>query len=263
MSELTFRFYGELNDFLPPARRQRDYACSVRGPQTVKHLIEALGVPHTEVAAILVDGQPATFGTLPRDGDRIAVYPDFRTIDLDSFPALRPPLPDPPAFLADNHLGRLVRYLRLLGFDTAWDPTQDDERLAEWAAAENRILLTRDRGLLKRRLVVWGYCLRTTDSRAQLFDVLRRYDLHDRLAPWRRCLRCNGLLRPVDKAAALDRLEPKTRLYYDEFQQCEDCSQVYWRGSHFEELARLVSEITTTRPESGRSRLNNTRFAPN
>lgn len=242
MAEVIFRFYGDLNDFLPPHRRQQDFACPFSGPQSVKHLIEALGVPHPEVAAVLIDGRPAGFEAMPRDGQRVAVYPDFRALAPD-FPPLRPPLPDPPAFLADNHLGRLARWLRLLGFDTAWDPALDDERLAERAADENRVLLTRDRGLLKRRLVVWGYCPRTTDPRAQLHDVVRRYDLAGRGAPWTRCLRCNGLLRPVDKAAVLDQLEPKTKLYYDAFQQCGDCGQVYWRGSHFDKLVELVKGV--------------------
>lgn len=242
MAEITFRFYGDLNDFLPPPKRQRDFPCSYNGPQSVKHLIEALGVPHTEVAAILAGGRPQGFGYLPGGGERIAVFPDFRAF-APVFPPLRPPCPDPPAFLADNHLGRLVRYLRLLGFDTAWDPALDDEQLVERAADENRILLTRDRGLLKRRLVIWGYCPRTTDSRGQLFAVLRRFDLSGRVAPWTRCLRCNGLLRAVDKATVLDRLEPKTKLYYDTFQQCAGCGQVYWRGSHVGELERLVDEV--------------------
>jgi uncharacterized protein with PIN domain len=229
---------------LPPARRRVEFTCAFRGPQSVKHLIEALGVPHPEVAAILIDGLPAGFDRQPHPGARIAVYPLFRAIDLDGLPPLRPPLPDPPAFLADNHLGRLARALRLLGFDTAYDAALDDDRLAELAADERRILLTRDRGLLKRRLVVWGYYLRTTDSREQLFAVRRRFELAGRVEPWRRCLLCNGLLQPVAKAAVLDRLEPKTKLYYDDFQQCEVCRQVYWRGSHYDDLERLVSAIT-------------------
>jgi uncharacterized protein with PIN domain len=243
MAAVTFRFYGDLNDLLPSRQQQRDLTCLFNGPQSVKHLIEALGVPHPEVAAILIDGEPVGFGAMPDDGSRVAVYPEFRAIELDGLPPLRPPYPDPPAFLADNHLGRLVRYLRLLGFDTAYGEMQDDEQLAERAANERRILLTRDRGLLKRRLVVWGYCLRTTDSRAQLFDVVRRFDLSGRAMPWARCLRCNGLVHPVDRASVLDRLEPKTKRYYDEFRLCGVCGQVYWRGSHFGELERLVAEV--------------------
>ncbi len=243
MAEAVFRFYGELNDFLPAGRRGGEFVCAFSGPQTVKHLIEALGAPHTEVAAILVNDRPVGFDYRPGDGDRIAVYPEFGVPVLNGLPLLRPPLPTPPAFLADNHLGRLARSLRLLGFDTAYDPALDDEALAEKAEDERRILLTRDRGLLKRRLVTFGYCLRTTDPREQLFAVLRRYQVFEQVEPWRRCLRCNGLLHPVAKAAVLDRLEPKTKLYYDDFQQCEACGQVYWRGSHFGELAELVKEV--------------------
>lgn len=243
MDGIIFRFYGDLNDFLPPNRRQRAFECEMNGPQSVKHLVEALGVPHPEVALILNGDAAVDFSHQPRSGDRIAVYPEFHRIDLDGLPALRPPLPEPPAFLADNHLGKLVRLLRLLGFDTAYDHALDDEALAEKAHDENRILLTRDRGLLKRRLVIWGYCLRTTDPHDQLRAVLTRFRLQDLITPWTRCLRCNGFLQPVSKEAILDRLEPKTKRYYDDFRQCNRCGQVYWQGSHFESLERVVRQV--------------------
>jgi len=243
MAGIIFRFYGDLNDFLPPARRQVAFAYETNGPQSVKHLIEALGVPHPEVALILNGNVPVGFSHQPQPGERIAVFPEFFSLDLAGVLPLRPPLPDPPAFLADNHLGRLVRLLRLLGIDTTYDHELDDESLAERSRDENRVLLTRDRGLLKRSLVIWGYCLRTTDSHEQLRAVLHRFRLFDHVAPWTRCLRCNGSLHPVDKAAVLDRLEPKTKLYYEEFRQCDRCGQVYWQGSHIENLLRIVEEI--------------------
>lgn len=242
-ARVTFRFYAELNDFLPPARRGLAFAYAFNGAQSVKHLIEALGVPHPEVDLILAADKPVGFDYLPGDGERIAVYPAFSGLDLAGLPALRPPLPDPIAFLADNHLGRLVRYLRLLGFDTAYGHDLDDDELAERSRDENRVLLTRDRGLLKRSIVQFGYCLRSMDSAEQLQAVLRRYRLFDAVAPWQRCLRCNGLLRPVEKAAVLHLLEPKTKLYYDTFQQCDTCGQVYWQGSHVVGLGRLVAEV--------------------
>ena len=247
MAEVTFHFHGELNDFLPPRWRGAEFAFAYNGPQSVKHLIEAAGVPHPEVALIVANGQPVGFEHQPADGSGIAVYPEHSGVAIEDAPALRPPLPEPVAFLTDNHLGRLTRTLRLLGFDTAYGGDAADDMLAERAHDENRVLLTRDRGLLKRSLVVFGYCPRSTDPRQQLFAVLRRYRLFDRVEAWRRCLRCNGLLRPVDKAAVLDRLEPKTKLYYDEFQQCGRCGQVYWRGSHFGELERLVVEVQSRR----------------
>lgn len=243
MSEVTFRFYGDLSDFLPERWRGQSFAHVYTGPQSVKHLIESIGVPHPEVDLILANGTPVGFNLQPSDGERMAVYPAFHELRLDGLPALRPPLPDPIAFLADNHLGRLARALRLLGFDTTYGGDMPDDILAERAHDENRVLLTRDRGLLKRSLVVFGYCLRSTDSREQLFAVLRRYRLFDRVEPWTRCLRCNRRLRPVEKAAVLHLLEPKTKLYYDTFRQCDACGQVYWEGSHVGELGRLVAEV--------------------
>lgn len=243
MPEVFVHIHSELSDFLPQHQRGVEFTYAYNGPQSVKHLIEAIGVPHPEVALILADGQAVGFGHQPADGSHITVYPEESGVVVDGAPSLRPSLPEPVAFLTDNHLGRLTRTLRLLGFDTAYGGTAADDLLAERAHDENRVLLTRDRGLLKRSLVVFGYCLRSTDPRQQLIAVLRRYRLFERLEPWRRCLRCNGLLQPVDKAAVLDRLEPKTRLYYDEFQQCAACGQVYWRGSHFGELERLVLEV--------------------
>lgn len=251
MPDIVFRLYGELNDFLPLPRRQAGFVYETTGPQSVKHLIESLGVPHPEVGLILVNGQPASFTYQPQPGDRIAVYPEFSVLDISDLPQLRPPHPDPPAFLADNHLGKLARRLRLLGFDTAYGHDLDDETLAERSRDENRVLLTRDRGLLKRNLVIWGYCLRSTDSQEQLFAVLRRFRLLDRLAPWTRCLRCNGRLHPVDKADIVDKLEPKTKLFYDTFRQCDQCAQVYWQGSHFAELAEIVEQVVQSGPETG------------
>jgi uncharacterized protein with PIN domain len=244
MAVVTFRFQGDLNDHLPRRWREVEFTYAYSGPQSVKHLIEAIGVPHPEVGLILFDGRPVGFDHQPAGGGRIEVLP----LDMaDGDATLRPPLPEPIAFLTDNHLGRLTRYLRLLGLDTAYGGDAPDDLLAERAHDENRVLLTRDRGLLKRSLVIYGYCLRSTDSREQLVAVLRRYRLFNRLEPWRRCLRCNGLLRVVEKAAVLHLLEPKTKLYYDEFQQCEACGQVYWRGSHVGELERLVAEAESAR----------------
>lgn len=253
-ARVTFRFDAELNDFLPARWCGVAFAYGYKGAQSVKHLIEAIGVPHPEVDFILVDGRPVSFDYQPRDGEYITVYPASSDLAGNGLPALRPPPPDPIAFLADNHLGRLARYLRLLGFDTAYGGDQDDDVLAEQSRDENRVLLTRDRGLLKRSLVQFGYCLRSMDADEQLIAVLRRYRLFDRIEPWRRCLRCNGLLEPVDKTAVLDRLEPKTKLYYEEFQQCSTCGQVYWRGSHVGGLERLVAAVAARRIEDDESR---------
>lgn len=243
MLTITFRFYSSLNDFLPPAQRNAEIVQVFPEAPSVKHPIESLGVPHTEVEAIFANGLPVDFGYRLQDGDRVEVYPHELAHGLPAYLPLRPPLPQPVRFVADTHLGRLAAYLRLLGFDTLYRNDYDDPELAAVSAEEGRVLLTRDRGLLKHKRVVHGYCLRETYPQQQTVAVLRRYALAAAVQPWRRCIHCNGLLHAVEKEAVLERLEPKTRLYYDEFQQCAGCGQVYWQGSHFARMAGFVETV--------------------
>jgi uncharacterized protein with PIN domain len=238
-----FRFYGPLNDFLEPGQRHQDLPYPFKGRPSIKHALEALGVPHPEVDLALVDGAPVAFDYLLRDGDRASIYPPFTGIDIGGLSRVRPaPLPEA-RFVLDNHLGKLAAYLRMLGFDSLYRNDFDDVLLAQLASEDGRILLTRDRGLLMRSLVTHGYWLRSKDPRLQLREVVVRFDLAGRAHPFRRCLRCNGLLQPVSKGQVNDRLEPKTRLYYEEFFQCPDCRQVYWRGSHFERMQRFIDAV--------------------
>ncbi len=207
-------------------------------------------MPHTEVELILANGQPETFAYLVQSGDRIAIYPTFSSLDINLAMPLRPPLSYPLRFLLDNHLGRLARYLRLLGFDTLYfNNSFDDVQLAQIAQDMDCILLSRDRGLLKRSQVIYGCCLRSKNPQEQLQAVLHRYQLYDQIRPWRRCLRCNGPLQPVAKEQILDRLEPMTKLYYHDFQICADCTQIYWQGSHFKRLESFVAGIRSGDPQ--------------
>lgn len=243
MLTVTFRFYGNLNDFLPGDRRNTLVEQRMIDHAAVKHPIESLGIPHTEIGAILVNRQAVDFTCRLNDGDRVEAYPPEVVHLLPAHVPLRPPTPAPVTFVADTHLGQLAAYLRLLGFDTLYRNDYDDHGLASISAGQGRVLLTRDRGLLKHSQVVHGYCVRESAPRQQVVSVLRRYRLLDAVLPWHRCTRCNGLLQPVPKAAVLDRLEPKTKRYYNEFQQCDTCGQVYWKGSHFERMQTFVSGI--------------------
>ncbi len=244
METVQFRFYAQLNDFLAPEKQHRNYITHFNAPQSVKHLIESEGVPHPEVAMILANGKPVQFEHLAQDCERIAVYPLLHSITLTPTERLRPPLPRPPAFVLDNHLGKLARYMRLLGFDTLYpEGHPDDEQLAQIAHEQGRVMLTRDRRLLMRKLIEYGYCLRSTDSRQQLIEVLDQFDLRNQIQPWLRCLKCNGLLKRVAKEEIIDQLEPKTKKYYSDFRQCQDCGQVYWKGSHFEKLERFINSL--------------------
>ena len=232
MSTAYFRFLGRLKDFL--ARDQRDQAIRVefRERQSVKHLVESLGVPHPEIGPVQVNGQEGTLSTITQDGDRVDILP------------VPDGLPVEPRFVLDNHLGRLTAYLRMLGFDCLYRNDVQDEELAETAEREERILLSRDRRLLMRKAVTYGYCLRSLDSLEQLTEVIRRFDLVSRISPFHRCLRCNYPLEPVAKEAVLDRLEPLTKLHFAEFQICPNCQQIYWKGSHYERMQKLVEEMT-------------------
>jgi len=235
-----FRFYEELNDFLPPERRRASFAYSVAGTRSVKDAIESIGVPHTEVDLILVDGKSVGFERVLRGGERVAVYPVFELLDIAPLQHLRPlPLRDP-RFVLDTHLGKLARHLRMAGFDCLYRNDYRDSELINAALAERRIILTRDRGLLKQRLVTHGYCVRETASEEQLREVMRALQLEARLRPFTRCRECNAVLREVPKAEVLARLPEKVRAAYERFQLCPGCGRIYWEGTHYARLRRLL-----------------------
>ena len=240
MNHAHFRFYAELNDFVPAGRRQQDLVCVFEPGQTVKHLVESFGVPHPEIEWLLVDGEPVNWVYQVQDGDRVSVYPHLRRLTLPADLQLRP-LPELLlGFVLDGHLGRLAAYLRMLGFDALYRNDAGDAELAAVASRERRVLLTRDRGLLKRSQVVYGYWLRSLDPQRQVKEVLDRYTLWNEIAPFCRCINCNGLLQAVDKAEILDRLPPKTQRYYDDYRICQECSRLYWKGSHVHHMQALI-----------------------
>ena len=243
MARAYFHFYAELNDFLPSSRRQVCFAHGIKERASVKDVIESLGVPHPEVDLILVNGESADFSYIVQDGDRISVYPPL-SINTSSVSRVRPQPLRHIHFVLDIHLGKLATYLRLLGFDTLYQNDYQDEELARLSSSEERILLTQDRGLLKRSAVVYGYCVRESDPRRQVVEVLRRFDLFNAIAPFQRCLRCNGLLQPVSKEAIGDRLPPLTRKHYNEFSICQACAQVYWKGVHYERIQQFIDCIS-------------------
>jgi uncharacterized protein with PIN domain len=237
---VSVRVYGPLNDFLPDARRQTTMVCAVDSPGSIKDLIEAIGVPHPEIDLLLVDGQPVDFTWRVRDGDRIAAYPAFNALDLGEEVRLQPLMQTEPRFVADVHLGRLTAYLRLAGFDTAYRTDYSDREIVAVSASEDRTVLTRDVGLLKHRLVRRGCFVRQTEPGRQLVEVTRRFDLVSRALPFTRCLQCNEILQRVSKALVDRALLPRTRESFDEFSRCPWCSRIYWQGSHYTRMKRLL-----------------------
>ncbi len=243
MQQARFRFYEELNDFLPRQRRKIEFTHAFDRRTSIKDMIEALGVPHPEVELILVNGESVGFDRIVRDGDRVSVYPVFEAVDVTPALRVRPRALRSVRFALDANLGALARYLRLCGFDSQYRNDVADAELAERAAAERRILLTRDRGLLKRRVVTHGYFVRRHAPRLQLAEVFRRFDLLDQARPLERCPRCNAVLRDVDKAVIRHRLEPLTERHYEHFRLCTGCERIYWRGSHVAGIETLIESI--------------------
>ncbi|MCW2686280.1 MAG: hypothetical protein JWR37_1170 [Mycobacterium sp.] len=237
------RAYAELNDFLEPESRGVTVRRPFRSHQTVKDVLEAMGIPHTEVDLIVVNGNAESFAHRPASGDRIAAFPMFEALDIGPTARLRPVPLRNLRFVIDVNLGRLARLLRVLGFDVWWSSDAEDQTLVDISLGEGRILLTRDRALLKRRAVTHGLFVHSDQPKEQTLEVLRRLDLRQRLAPFTRCLRCNGRLVVVTKDEVIDELQPLTRRYYDDFSRCTECGQIYWPGSHHARLVGLVDGL--------------------
>ncbi len=231
-----FRFYGELNDFPKPDRRQRAVPYRFDGHPGIKDPIEALGVPHVEVELIVVNGESVGFDYRLQDGDRVAVYPVFESLDVSPIVKLRKKPLRNIAFVVDVNLGRLARLLRLLGFDALFSNAYADDQIVRISEEQGRIALTRDRRLLFAKAVAHGYWVRSVWPRRQVDEVVRRFDLEDLVRPFSRCADCNGLIEPLAKELVEAQLEPKTKRYYETFYRCPACGKVYWEGSHVDRL---------------------------
>lgn len=240
MTAIQFRFYEELGDFLPQERRKLDFHYVLRGRETIKHAIEACGVPHTEVELILVNGASVGFDYLLRDGDRISVYPRFETFDITPLLRVREKPLRQPRFVADAHLGALARYLRMLGFDTLYDKRCHDADIAAISARDRRIVLTRDRDLLMHRIITHGRYVRAVRPRAQLIEVVEALDLGGGISPFTLCLECNAPLRGATRNEARGLVPADTLDRFTNFSQCPSCERIYWQGSHYRRMQKFI-----------------------
>lgn len=232
-------------ELLSPAYRERPrITYDSQRHASIKDVIESLGVPHTEVGLIMANGEEVAFSYLLEEGDHVQVHPLVPPVDPTTPTLLRPFPVSGYRFVADVNVGRLARLLRMAGFDTLFENCLQDEELARISAEEGRILLSKDRRLLKRKIVTFGHLVRAEDPRIQLAEVIRFYGLERRSAPFTRCMVCNGVLVPVPKSEVMDRLEPLTKRYYEDFYLCPDCGKVYWPGSHKEAMLRILQNCS-------------------
>lgn len=243
MVMVTFRFYEELNDFLAPGRRGWDFTSACAREATTKHMIEALGVPHTEVELILVNGESVGFDRFLQQGDRVAVYPKFEALDVTPLLRVRDRPLRVTRFVADAHLGGLARLLRMTGFDTLYDNNFHDAEIEVIAMREGRIVLTRDRELLKRREITHGCYVHALKPAQQLREIFERLDLARSARPFTLCLHCNAPLRAIDKALVLERVPPGVHDRHQRFFTCDSCQRVFWEGSHWQCMREMVDEL--------------------
>jgi uncharacterized protein with PIN domain len=244
MDSAQFRFYDGLNHFLPREKRHTTITHHFDWRASIKDMVESLGVPHAEIELLIANGRSVDFSYLVQPGDDIHVYSRFDAVDGPDRVRLRLPWVGRPRFVLDTHLGRLASYLRMMGFDTLYrSGDYPDRELAQVSHDEQRILLTRDVGVLKRSLVVYGYYVRSTNPRRQIVEVVDRFNLSDSVEPFKYCLKCNGRLEPVKKEDILDRLPLRTQQHFDEFHRCRDCGQIFWKGSHYERMQAFMAEI--------------------
>lgn len=237
MLKVNICFNGNLTDILPHGKKNKNHEVTFKGKRSVKDLIQSFGIPHTEVQSIAVNGKSVDFSYILQHDDRIKVQPVVTNAAV---------YPGEPALLCDEHLHKLCRRLRLLGFDTAFNREWDDSRLAVISEKEGRILLSRDRGLLMRKKVSRGLLIRSTDSEEQVHEVLERLDLKNRCRPFSRCLLCSGLLRKVAAgeesfAGIKNKIPGKVLAWCSVYNVCLSCGKIYWKGSHYKKLAEKVN----------------------
>lgn len=238
-------FYGYLPQLLSrPFRGKSDLLYELKRKTSIKDLIESLGVPHTEIDLIIVNNtDEIDFSYIVMPGDSIKVYPVSSQTDFLAPSLIRPALPHGFKFICDINIGKLARWLRIFGFDTVYENNLEDDELAEMASKTQRILLSKDSNLLKRKKVIWGHLVRVNDPTEQIVDIVQLFQLERLVQPYRRCLRCNGQLLGVNKEKVDHLLEPLTRKYYTVFHQCDTCGQVYWQGSHRSEMETNLQAV--------------------
>jgi uncharacterized protein len=241
---VAIRFYAELNDFLKNKWKKKSLEFHFKGQVTIKVAIESLGVPHTSVDLILANGQPVDFLYKLQNGDLISVYPEFETFDISEINKLRKKPLRTSRFVADAHLGKLARDLRMLGFDTLFADRIPDNEIITLAAREKRTILTRDRDLLKSDKVDHGYYIRAIGSLDQLKEVITKFDLWTQFKPFTRCLVCNGKLMKISGEKICGEVPPDLTDCFQRFFKCSGCQKIYWEGSHYNRMVEKISRLS-------------------
>jgi len=243
MPKVVLRFYNKLNELLPEHRRNSDLEAEFKDKRSVKDMIESFGVPHTEVDIILANGKSVDFNYILRKEDQISVYPALEKPEIENPVHLCPVPPFKTRFIADIHLGDIVKYMRALGFDVYDDPGLSNRDIIERSQKEERIIITKSRKLLKFKEVVYGLLLCVGTTEVQVKDIITRLDISDRIKPFSRCLCCNNILINIPKEEIEDKIPPKTRSFCDQYAYCESCHRIYWEGTHVIKMRKVINRV--------------------
>ncbi len=243
MHKIKFRFYEELNDFLPELKRKVRFTYNYIDRASVKDVIESFGVPHTEVDMILVNGNSVGFDYLITDGDDISVYPLFEALDISDEQHLRAKPLRNPKFIADVHLGRLTRYLRMLGFDVLYKNNFEYDEIVKISLEDKRAILTKARGILKRSDVTHGYWVRGSKVKEQVVEIIKRFDLKKLIEEFTRCIECNSMLESISKKKIINKLPLKVSESQGLFSLCPSCQKLYWKGTHHQRMLSFINTI--------------------
>ncbi|MCZ6777180.1 MAG: twitching motility protein PilT [Ignavibacteria bacterium] len=243
MLQAYVRCYAELNDHLPAERKMVTFAHSVDGRIRINEMLKAIRVPSSEVDLVLVNRESVDLSHVLNDGDKVSLYPVFESFDITTLVRVRSRPLRHIRFVLDVHLGKLASHLRMLGFDTLYWSDYTDDMLVSISKNDGRTLLSRDQNLINDGTVTRGYCVHAADPRLQLIEVLHRFDLFNSVEPFKRCMRCNSPLQPVGKEIIVHRLPPKVRECFDEFQLCQSCERIYWKGSHYSRMQAFIEGV--------------------
>ena len=244
MALISFTFHDHLKKLLHHELREPvSFEHGLQRKASIKDVVESLGVPHPVIGTLTVNHREVDFDYILQDGDTVVVAPLRPPLDPFTPSVLRPVPLTRLGFVADVNVGRLALLLRMFGFDTIYENNLRDERLAAISHRENRILLSRDTTLLRRKIVMHAYLLQSQVPEEQAKEVIELYGLANQVKPLSRCIPCNGRLVPIAKEKIIDRLEPLTKKYYDSFHICEDCDKIYWPGSHQQQIVVAINRI--------------------
>ncbi len=243
MKTAYLRFYEELNNFLPKEKKKIRFTHQFNNNPTVKDMIESFDIPHTQVDLILVNDKSVDFSYIVQDGDNISVYPVFESLNIKNISKVREEPLREIKFLVDFHLGKLARYLRMLGFDTLYQNKYNPSKIIKISKSEKRIIISKSRQLLKIKDITHGYCLTESNPEKQLKKVLYRFDLYANINPFSRCIICNTKLKPVNKETVIDKIPEKVKELHQEFATCQNCKKIYWKGTHYENMIKFIDRL--------------------